>query len=468
MDDYPKPCPLPTEVSEYAFNSGANDQRRDSAILDRYRCPRELIQRHSVHSHGERSRLVVPKLTADCEGVAEAESEGVGVGTCPGSVRSPAFDDLVDHLRYERYIQSPGSKLRSRLVRSLYYAVRPVLPLPFRSRLQRRYFKNWEKIAFPRWPLDVTVDELLEEWLLHTMETAGIEEMPFIWFWPEGASSAAIMTHDVETADGLGFCRELMDINESFHIPSSFQIVPESRYAVDRELLREIHSRGHEVNIQDLNHDGRLFRSRKLFERRIKKVNDYGRAYQARGFRAAVLYRNLEWFEMLDFEYDMSVPNVGHLEAQRGGCCSVFPYFLGKLLELPLTTTQDHSLFHILRQYSLDVWEGQITGIMQKHGLASFIVHPDYVSDKRCLSVYKALLALLCHHRSRHKMWIATAGEVNRWWRQRSEMKLVYEEGGWRIWGAGSERAGVAYAKLVDGQIVFSHPESSKGFRPVI
>ena len=81
---------------------------------------------------------------------------------------------------------------------------------------------------------------------------------------------------------------------------------------------------------------------------------------RAKGFRAGVLYRKQLWYDALDFEYDMSVPNVAHLDPQRGGCCTVMPYFLGNLLELPVTTTQDYCLFNILNDYSINLWERQI------------------------------------------------------------------------------------------------------------
>jgi hypothetical protein len=114
--------------------------------------------------------------------------------------------------------------------------------------------------------------------------------------------------------------------------------------------------------------------------RRVAKINHYGREWGVDGFRAAVLYRRQEWFKDLEFSYDMSVPNVAHLDPQRGGCCTVMPYFVGGLLELPVTTTQDYTLFHILRDYKADLWKTQIELIMEKHGLLSFIVHPDYVT----------------------------------------------------------------------------------------
>ena len=118
-------------------------------------------------------------------------------------------------------------------------------------------------------------------------------------------------------------------------IPASFQIVPEDRYEVSQEFLDSIRGRGFEINVQNLNHDGRLYNDRSEFARRAEKINEYGRRFGASGFRSAILYRRQEWYSDLDFSYDMSVPNSGHLEPQRGGCCTVMPYFVGKILELP-------------------------------------------------------------------------------------------------------------------------------------
>jgi len=86
----------------------------------------------------------------------------------------------------------------------------------------------------------------------------------------------------------------------------------------------------------------------------------------------------------------MSVPNVGHLDPQRGGCCTTKPYFIGKILEIPVVATQDYTLFHILRQYSMDLWEHQIELILQQNGLISFIVHPDYLLEERAATYIPA------------------------------------------------------------------------------
>jgi len=72
------------------------------------------------------------------------------------------------------------------------------------------------------------------------------------------------------------------------------------------------------------------------------------------------MYRNQDWYDSFDFSYDMSAPNVAHLDPMRGGCCTVMPYFIGKILELPVTTSQDYTLFHMLNDYSIDLWKQQL------------------------------------------------------------------------------------------------------------
>jgi hypothetical protein len=132
------------------------------------------------------------------------------------------------------------------------------------------------------------------------------------------------------------------------------------------------------------------------------------------------------------------------------------PYFVDHMLELPVTTTQDYSLFHILNDYSLTLWKQQIELIRQKHGLISFIVHPDYVIDASARRVYESLLRYLTELRRDKGVWIASPGEVNDWWRQRSQLRLVEEGTNWRIEGPGKERARIAYATEQGGQLAIS------------
>ena len=137
----------------------------------------------------------------------------------------------------------------------------------------------------------------------------------------------------------------------------------------------------------------------------------------------------------------------------------MMPYFVGHVLEIPVTTTQDYTLFHILNDYSIDLWKQQIEIIMQKHGCMSFIVHPDYVVKPRELAVYRELLEHLAVLREEQNIWFAMPGEVNLWWRQRAKMRLEEDGLGWRIAGDGSERACIAYASEEDGRLCIQNGE---------
>jgi len=327
--------------------------------------------------------------------------------------------------------------------------------LAVRKHLHRIHLSDWDEIPFPRWPVDTTVDDLLTTLLAFVLKSNGLDEIPFIWFWPDGAEACSIMTHDVEAEPGKQFISHLMDMDESFGIPASFQIVPEKRYTVEKSLLESIRRRGFEVDVQDLDHDGRLFQDRTEFAKRAQKINRYAREYEAIGFRSAILYRNQDWYHLLDFEYDMSIPNVAHLDPQRGGCCTVMPYFIGRMVELPVTTTQDHSLFHVLNDHSLDLWKRQAEMILHQHGLLSFIIHPDYIIPERAQQTYKSLLQFLTILRNERNVWIARPGEVNRWWRQRDQMSIGRDGDRWVIQGLGHERARLAFATLDGDRISY-------------
>jgi hypothetical protein len=381
------------------------------------------------------------------------------VGRHKGTIFLP-FDpaQVVNNLRYEHYVDQSGQQrwIESEWIKQIYYMLRPLFPVSLRKHFQKVYLRGWETIPFPTWPVDRSVDRLFEKLLGRTLQTLHIDRLPFIWFWPEGHAACAIVTHDVEGPIGRDFTGPLMDIDDAYGIKASFQIVPEKRYTISPEYLDAIRERGFEINVQGLTHDGRLFWNLEEFLRRAKKINQYAKEWDAQGFRSPLLYRNVDWMKHLYFSYDMSVPNVAHLDPQRGGCCTIMPYFLPDgMLELPVTTTQDYSLFHVLEEYSIDLWKQQASLILGGHGLMNFIIHPDYITETRAQGAYKALLEYLNQLRSDHKVWIPLPREVAHWWRERSEMKLIADSTGWRIEGPGSDRAKLAYACLEGDQVVY-------------
>lgn len=443
------------------------------AVNDRYRCPEGLFDiassgplsssagffrfgQNSICYGHSRSAVVSARaesLLHDATGEVEIENTKL---LLPFNLK-----EVIDNLRLERYRNGEATESSLiRLCKKLYYHLRPFTNQTVRKQVQRFHARNWKKRSFPQWPVDTTVENVFETVLLMSMKARGLEKVPFVWFWPDGANSCLAMTHDVETKAGRDFCPALMDLDEVVGIKAAFGIVPEKRYEVPKDLLESMQSRGFEVVVQDLNHDGRLFDNKQEFLRRAKIINQYGREFGAAGFRAAVLYRKPEWYEALDFAFDMSFPNVAPLDPQQGGCCTVMPFFIGDLLELPVTTVQDYTLFHVLNERSIELWKAQADLVLKKNGLLSFIVHPDYVLRPDTLSAYKQLLGHLQELREKTSIWHALPSEINAWWRARNKMSVVKDGASWRIVGEGSERAVLAYAKNVDGKIVheFSGP----------
>ena len=366
--------------------------------------------------------------------------------------------EAVENLRRERYTAHfrQEGRVLNELLRKAYYLIRPLLGVPVRRHLQKMHLRGWENISFPDWPVDATVERIHQKLLALLLKAQGLEKIPFIWFWPDGFSSCAIVTHDVEDLSGRDFCPQLMDLDESAGLRSSFQVVPENRYSVSASFLDSITSRGFEVNVHDLKHDGRLYADHAEFLRRAQRINNYTREYGAEGFRSGILYRNADWYDAFEFSYDMSIPNVAHLDPQRGGSCTVMPYFIGKIVELPLTCTQDYTLFQILDDYSIDLWKEQIALVREHHGLISLIVHPDYIMEQRAQDSYKALLNHLAGLLAGDCIWTALPKDVANWWRERSQMNLVYEGSRWRVEGPGKDRARVAYATLAGDRVTYS------------
>lgn len=438
-------------------------------LLEYYRCPEELV------------RLAIqPKLSQE-PGFFRFGSETTCYGRVSGAIPaarvtddlidvSPAavvtreglclpFDitEVVNNLRLEGYRQSGNGRtsIVKEAFQSVYYVLRPFWPSVIRTNIQRMYYSRWQRIPFPLWPVDFSADRVLQNVLTLVLRNKPAGGIPFIWFWPHGLPSCAVMTHDVEAVKGRDFCTRLMDLDDSFNIKSAFEIVPERRYEVSETFLDSIRSRGFEINVHDLNHDGFLYRDRQTFVRRAQRINQYIRRYGASGFRSGAMYRKPAWYDALNVSYDMSIPNVAHMEPQRGGCCTVMPYFIGNILELPLTATQDFALINVLRAHTCELWKREIAIISAEQGLISFIVHPDYMVSSTAQEVYTELLAHLSTLRSEGKLWIALPGEVNDWWRQRAQMRLVRCGDGWTIEGPGKDRARIAYARLVDGRLTY-------------
>ncbi|WP_263383702.1 polysaccharide deacetylase family protein [Granulicella arctica] len=439
-----------------------------SAFVDYYCCPEELIDLRPLNpataeKHAGFFRFGTGLICYGRAGVPVCEKASDNLSD---ALQGMQFKDghcllpfnpseVAANHRYERYVRDVDQNKLKSILHFMYYTVRPMLPVAVRRHLQKLWLERRQIEAFPSWPVDCTVDKMFAT-IMHSLLMASPErKIPFIWFWPEGKSSCAMMTHDVETSVGLDFVDELMNIDDSFGIKSSFQLIPDARYSVTQKRLEQIRSRGFEVNCHDLKHDGHLFEDHARFLIAAEVINSFTRDFQTQGFRSGALYRKQEWMSALEVSYDMSVPNVARFDPQAGGCCTVMPYFVDDILELPVTTIQDYTLFHVLEDYSMKIWDEQIQCIMQQNGLISFIVHPDYLKSRAARASYEALLARLDDLRAKANLWVALPGEVNKWWRERAAMKLVRRGNHWAIEGQGSEHACIAHAVLSSNRVCY-------------
>jgi hypothetical protein len=149
----------------------------------------------------------------------------------------------------------------------------------------------------------------------------------------------------------------------------------------------------------------------------------------------------------LPVDYDSSFPDSDPFEPQPGGCCSIMPFFFGDVVELPITLTQDHTVFEILRSPGIELWRRKTEWLKANHGLVNIIVHPDYVVEQRNLDRYEAFLAYLAEH---DDGWHALPRDAARWWRERERLSIG---NGGQVAGSTTFAATVAYASERDGRL---------------
>jgi predicted glycosyltransferase len=233
----------------------------------------------------------------------------------------------------------------------------------------------------------------------------GSERPPENWRgWPEGKKFAFVLTHDVESKEGLSKCRGLMKLEQNLGFRSSFNFIPEGSYRVPSELRNELTASGFEVGIHDLKHNGHLFASRRKFKRSAAKINGYAREWGASGFRSGFMLRNLDWLHELDMQYDASTFDTDPFEPQPHGRHTIFPFWVPcpngngsglpasseGYVELPYTLCQDSTLFLMLRETTPEIWMRKLDWIAEHGGMVLLDTHPDYMSmeSERSTHVY--------------------------------------------------------------------------------
>ena len=301
--------------------------------------------------------------------------------------------------------------------RRVYYVLKPVLPRALVVRTRRRGRGRVQR-SFPLgWPIEDRYRRFLWEVIGELMAAEGLTELPFIWFWPSGSRYALVLTHDVETAVGQRFAPRVADLEQGLGVRSSFNFVAE-RYPLDHGLIADLVGRGFEVGVHGRRHDGRELRSRRVFMRHARHVNGHLRRLGAVGFRSPLTHRNPEWMQALDVEYDASFFDSDPFEPVPGGTMSIWPFTIGRFLELPYTLAQDHTLVDVLGEQRPRLWLEKASYLRRFCGMALLNAHPDYLKEGRYWRVYTAFLEELSGDLC---CWNALPREAARWWRRRAE-----------------------------------------------
>ncbi len=254
------------------------------------------------------------------------------------------------------------------LVNRLYYNIKPLIPRNVQIMIRQYVVDLQLKRNLNLWPIDPAAGKKPDGW-------PG---------WPDGKKFALVLTHDVDTAVGFRNCIKLSNLEKSLGFRSSFNFVPE-RYTVSAEILESLRESGFEIGVHGLNHDGKLYNSRRIFLERAVGINHYLKEWGAVGFRSPAMHHNLEWIHELDIEYDSSTFDTDPFEPQSDGVGTIFPFWLNgergrRILEIPYTLPQDFSMFVLLRQTTIDIWKNKLDWIADCRGMAAVNIHPDYLS----------------------------------------------------------------------------------------
>jgi len=293
---------------------------------------------------------------------------------------------VAQHYLFEEYLSRKDRRPPSRM--QAYYAVKSLIPAAVRHRLNSAAIKMRAKREFPRWPCEGALIDYWRDWLRISLHTLKMTDAWHIGFWPDGMKSCIVLTHDVESPLGMSRMERMADLEERYNFRSSWNL-PLAQYEIDWNLVERLRQRGFEFGAHGLSHDGRFFRSESDFTELAPLLQERAREHGLNGFRAPSTLRRGEWITRLSFDFDCSFSDSDPYEPQPGGTCSVFPFFLAHMVELPYTMPQDHTLIHLLHRSPMEIWAMKAKWIESLGGMILTLVHPDYCGSGHYLDEYE-------------------------------------------------------------------------------
>jgi hypothetical protein len=281
--------------------------------------------------------------------------------------------------------------------------------------------------GFPRWPAEPLVEDIRA--LVREAASAAGSAPADEPLWPDGTRYAAALSHDCDGGDVFRHDRwkALAEIEEAHGLRSSWHLCSVN-IAEAIPALEALAGRGHEIAWHGPRHDYRFaYHSRERIRREAARaVLDLG-AFGIRGFRSPNFIRTPALFGGLDgvLGYDSSVRDTAAelFGPGRQGCCTVFPFFHGSLVELPITIPDDLSI----RCLHGDVAEaiirsqlGKLDWIRSVGGMALVLTHPEpWISlMPGSLKAYRLFVERIANDPD---AWRPLPRDIEAWWRERSK-----------------------------------------------
>lgn len=302
---------------------------------------------------------------------------------------------VIIYHQEERYLLDSAPTLLSKL--PLPYTKVPIsIRNSLFGKLAKKNFTKHEHDSkyFPNWPAEKSIEWL--RWVSTKLQPA-LAPKP----WPNKTKAVLCLTHDVETREGFSRIKAMRLAEKELSLVSAWGIIAKG-YPLDHYLLDSLVKEHCEIIVHGLVHDGKLpFLAIAQMKKQLQDAKKILTAWKPQGFRSPQLQRQQNMYSVIaeTYAYDLSQTDTEDLPLVRpnSGCMTVFPFFRGTLVEIPLTLPHDfymkYGLGYSPRQMK-KVWLEKAKLIYDIGGLMLFNLHPDsYLSGSPIMiAIYRDIL----------------------------------------------------------------------------
>jgi hypothetical protein len=348
----------------------------------------------------------------------------------------------AEHFLFERYITFMERRRSQRSKISRRWVDQPARRLSSRVEVRSR-----TRLNFPHWPCETALIEHWNRWLREVLEELQANDSWYLAFWPEGATCSVVLTHDICDSAQCAQIEAICELEEKCGFRSAWYL-PLENLKCDWRRIDALRSRGFEFGVLSIFADGKELADEHKFRTFKLKVERANREHQLKGFRMRAGSREIGRISALNLDFESTFCDTDPFDLRPGGTCSVFPFFIGRSVELPITIPRDHTLIHLLRRNPLAIWSLKSQWIANAGGMILAATEPHYLSAEPYLGAYKGLLKEL----SELEAWRALPSEVAAWWRNRDQASLISSQSKPVV--AGSEVSGVVVRRLSEASLL--------------